>query len=634
MRLTRVHVKGFRCIKDLKVDFDALTALIGSGGVGKSAMLRAIDWCINERPSDAEDLFRGSEDADEIFVAVTFGALNQADREALGRYGTGETTTFTRTWRDGEAPKLSGSALVLPAFDKVRAASSAADRKKAYREIFESGEFALPDPMPTKVADVERDMARFEMENAQLCELRAEDASHLFGFAGGSALRQRFDYVLVDATVDASGSFGAGRDSALSRLLATIGELDEATKDEIAELQQKAADEIASRIGSARRESLDGIADGITRRVRDYVPAASIELREELLPLRPPEARPIVRVRESEGHATDVERQGHGLQRALVIALLQEVAETVRQTDQADDAAGDRGTLMLAIEEPELYQHPLQARALAQALSVLAADADEGGRRTVQIAYSTHSAHFVQRTLFESLRLFRRGEDASTRSTAADPSAVSQALVDAGMDGELGDQVRNTLAVTLQEAVFARAVLLCEGKTDAALMEALAERDRGFERDGIAVAVCWGKTILPIALAILKQLDIPTFVLFDADAGLDARLARKTSVTEDSRKAQIADVGRKNARLMVLCGEAEDEWPERAVRASCANFGDNLEADIKELWPELHTDRITVARDLGMKPKSEEAYRQAAARCGPPPDFFTSLLTAVRSLVP
>jgi hypothetical protein len=85
---------------------------------------------------------------------------------------------------------------------------------------------------------------------------------------------------------------------------------------------------------------------------------------------------------------------------------------------------------------------------------------------------------------------------------------------------------------------------------------------------------------------------------------------------------------------MVLCGEAADEWPERAVRASCANFGDNLEADIKELWPELHTDRIAVARDLGMKPKSEEAYRQAAARCGPPPGFFTSLLTAVRSLVP
>ena len=32
VRVTQVHIEGFRCLADLKVDFDDLTALVGSGG--------------------------------------------------------------------------------------------------------------------------------------------------------------------------------------------------------------------------------------------------------------------------------------------------------------------------------------------------------------------------------------------------------------------------------------------------------------------------------------------------------------------------------------------------------------------------------------------------------------------------
>jgi putative ATP-dependent endonuclease of the OLD family len=58
---------------------------------------------------------------------------------------------------------------------------------------------------------------------------------------------------------------------------------------------------------------------------------------------------------------------------------------------------------MLAIEEPELYQHPLQARTLAAALRDLARV--DSRTKTPQIAYSTHSEHFVHPTLFEDLRI-------------------------------------------------------------------------------------------------------------------------------------------------------------------------------------------------------------------------------------
>jgi putative ATP-dependent endonuclease of the OLD family len=58
---------------------------------------------------------------------------------------------------------------------------------------------------------------------------------------------------------------------------------------------------------------------------------------------------------------TQVERQGHGFQRAFVIAALKLLADTGRDHESP-------GVICLAIEEPELYQHPLQARVFASVL--------------------------------------------------------------------------------------------------------------------------------------------------------------------------------------------------------------------------------------------------------------------------
>lgn len=52
MRISQVRVQGYRCIEDLTIDFDELTALIGTGGVGKSAFLRALEWFFDDTSLD------------------------------------------------------------------------------------------------------------------------------------------------------------------------------------------------------------------------------------------------------------------------------------------------------------------------------------------------------------------------------------------------------------------------------------------------------------------------------------------------------------------------------------------------------------------------------------------------------
>ena len=632
MRLTSAHVQGYRCVKDEVIDFGDLTALVGSGGVGKSAFLRAIDWCINELPPDEADLHRDPEGnaAEAIVVTLTLNCLESHDRDVLGRYGVGETTTIVRSWRPGGEARISGSAYFFPGFDGARKAKGA-QRRRLYQDLYrqEGRVRGFPRPMAETVAEADEHMDRYERENPGECELRLAPAGHLFGFGGGRKLRECFEYVFVSADADALDAFGLGRGSPLSRLLTNIGGLDVTAQEEIDRLQRETQEKLSDIFGSARNEALKQIADGITERVRDYVPAAAVELEEALKPPRPPEAEPIVKVINDGGYPTDVERQGHGLQRTLVIAVLQELADALTANDSNGREPRPTKSLMLAIEEPELYQHPLQARTLAAALRDLARA--DSKTRAPQIAYSTHSEHFVRPTLFEDLRIVSRKDSGASSVVATDPGAVQRALKAVGLvDQER--QVRLTLASSLSQAVFAKAVVLCEGKTDAAMLEAVAAVDRPLEHDGIAIANCHGKSIIPIALAILAEFEIPTFVLFDADAQAKSRLEANGRLSGHAREKAIASIATKNEQLLALCGEPPAPWPIAEVRERSANFAGNSESDTCDIWPAFIQARDRVAGELGISVKSAETYRLAAEQAGDTPRFFIELITQVRAL--
>ena len=118
---------------------------------------------------------------------------------------------------------------------------------------------------------------------------------------------------------------------------------------------------------------------------------------------------------------TDLGRQGHGFQRAFIISVLEYLAE-------ADTTGTDanKPTLFLAIEEPELYQHPPRARHFFKTLATIA---DSG---SVQMAYATHSPYFVAPNRFDSVRIVRRephgDRGRGTGTTAANLSVVADRL--------------------------------------------------------------------------------------------------------------------------------------------------------------------------------------------------------------
>lgn len=617
MKISQAHIKGYRCLADLKVDFDDLTAFVGSGGAGKSTILNALDWFFHGGDLQERDLHRGADDADpvgEVMVAVTFSHLSNADREVLGSYVQGTTTTLTRSWTDGEGQKLSGNALVLPEFEQVRAVPGARDLRKAYVALHEEKGEELDLPAPARGAEeIKTRMEVWEREHPDRCELMTADARHLGGFTGTPLLASRFDYVLVSATAGAPEALSDSRGSVLEQLLSVVEELDEASRQQIQKLQSDAQDEIEDLVGKARGEELVSISSGVTKRVRDYFPGAAVKLEDEVAAPRPPQISVRALVSDRGGHPIDPDLQGHGLQRALVIALLHELAESDLKESEGNEGIEPR-TLMLAIEEPELYQHPLQARALAASLENLAGS---DGARAIQVAYSTHSPHFTRPVLFADLRLCRRQADGRASCVAADPDAISSAIASVGYGKDIAVSVEKALADSLREAIFARSVLLCEGDTDAAVLEGIAETQGGLDAEGVAVAPCGTKAAVIIAIAILTQLDIPFLALFDADAG-----------------KQDANQAKRNRQILELCEEEPKDWPDLEIRERSANFNDKLETDLAALWPNFDACRERIAEELGVKPgkKDDRVYRQAAAEASDPPLFLLDVLERVREL--
>jgi putative ATP-dependent endonuclease of OLD family len=94
--------------------------------------------------------------------------------------------------------------------------------------------------------------------------------------------------------------------------------------------------------------------------------------------------------------------------------------------------------------------------------------------------------------------------------------------------------------------VFAKAVLLVEGDSDAGLLHGVADREGGLDALGVAVVKGHGKRQLLLPWAILSELGVPNYFIFDGDAGLRDRMLAHGRDLVDAEAAQ-------EPRAMTIC---------------------------------------------------------------------------------
>jgi predicted ATP-dependent endonuclease of OLD family len=285
------------------------------------------------------------------------------------------------------------------------------------------------------------------------------------------------------------------------------------------------------------------------------------------------------------------------------------------------------------IEEPELYQHPLQARHLAATLRQLGSS----GGAPIQVLYATHSEHFVDTAHFESLRRFSKSAPAGhpiSGATAATLQGVATRLQGLIPPEEIPSRIRITMRRRVDEAVFARAAVVVEGPTDAAVLAGIAERRGGLDAAGIAVVAGWGKTGLLLPWAILEELGIPTYVVFDGDASIYNRLVG-SGKDEAAAIAEMEKARVNNRLILEALGEVPEDWPETKARERFAIFTDELEAELNDWdgWEEALAEARSSLEEF--REKSDDAYREAAVSLTTePPAVFSQILDAIFRLLP
>ena len=558
MRIEKLRIRNLRAAKDLAVTLDGTTALVGANGSGKSTILLALRVFFGAAQVTGEDYYDANTDED-IAITATFGCLGPAARERFSRYvgGDGGLEISCIVHWDGSkgVRTLHGTAPQNPDFAAVRSEARDAVAKPLYEALAGRPEYAaLPRAWPG-IRRARAALAEWEDGHPDRCR-RMLDGGQFFGPGGeGHAhLSGLVRLLYVPAVYDASEDAGGGANPALAALLditiqKILGEKEEyrGLPDEIKRVCKEAMD------ASGQSEVLR-LADALSSTLCGLAPGTHITILG-----RPPE--PSVGKAGFDVYLTEnlyqspVAGAGHGLQRALVMAVLHHLsraqadgesyaemayrhpshseearAALSRASGSAGDGDGDvrdAPTVVLAIEEPELYQHPTRVRHLASLLRSMPDRGLAGVPGPVQVVYTTHSPHFVFADSIGQIRLVSMRHDSrldpgTSAVASATPSDILEDMVRCGAaresDGAVDYSLLRAMGPAASEGFFASAVVLVEGPSDRIVLEAAAEaRGRSMDSLGVSVVPCESKSAMPLPIAVFRRFGIPVYAVWDAD---------------------------------------------------------------------------------------------------------------------
>jgi hypothetical protein len=426
-------------------------------------------------------------------------------------------------------------------------------------------------------------MIAWEQQHPEACA-RILDDGKFFGFRQvGQAKLERFTrFVLVPAVRDADQDAADSRGSPIYQLMELVVRSVLAQNEALTQFKARAQQEYGRLMSPDGVPQLHDLEARLTGVLRSYVPQAEVLL-EWLAPDQIEIPMPKAQVHLVEdGFTASVDRVGHGLQRAFILSLLQILAGSLYETGTAGEPTETVGRtavlpdLILAIEEPELYQHPSRQRYLCRVLRSLADGSIVGVARRTQVVYCTHSPLFVEISSFDNLRRFHKVPNpadpakplvTSVRSaTIAEVAATLGAIQDipprAPFTGEsLLSRLIPLMGPLVNEGFFGDAVVLVEGEEDrAAVLGCALLADIDLEAKGVAVVPCGGKTNLDKPLIIFQRLGIPTFVVFDSDS---------------AKGAEGHPAANRSLQRLVGLSEVQD-FPETQVSDSFAVFDPEL----------------------------------------------------------
>ena len=613
MNIREIRVKNFRSLRDAKLSCDHLTAIVGRNGTGKSSFLRALELFYDQTATATPDDFYNGNIDRAISITVTFSDLTPGALRLFSPYVHKGTLSITRVFSGEQGRnkgKYHGSRLRNEEFAPVRNAAGMRAVTAAYKAL----QVDQPDkygslPSVTRGADALAALDDWEDRHPEACS-PAPDEGQFFGFTGVEKgyLGKHTAFIRIPAVRDALSDATEARGSCMTQLMDKVVRGTLASRADVMSFEEEVKTRYVRLFDSSNLEELQGLESQLATTLGQYAPNAGITLDwSQLDGPRIPMPQAQVRLLE-DGYESAVGRAGHGLQRAFILTMLQHLVATHR-ADSREKAGGESGeaksdagsddlpSLVLAIEEPELYQHPSRQRHMASVLFDLAMGSIPGVAKRTQVIYTTHAPLFVGLDRVDQIRLLRKRSHQPKQPPVTTVHATSLTQVAEelwSISNRKGvkytaDTLRPRMQVLLtpwmNEGFFADVVVLVEGEGDRSALLAVGELEgHDMESMGICVVPCGGKRSLDRPTVVFRELGIPTYVIWDNDNG-----------TRDARPED-------NRHLLRLVDAEEQDWPAGVWDTHAALDG-NLERVLKREIPEGAFEALLSDRrdEFGMK---------------------------------
>jgi len=591
-------------------------------------MLRALGVFYDSNANYSAEDFYNKNVEEPIRITVTYEDLSGQEQDLYRSYIDNNLLTVEKVLtfpRDRTSQKYYGNVRRYLGFTNIRQANAIGDKRTAYRRQKEQEGFhELPELRGTcsgqEILDA---LQAWEAAHPELLEA-ARDEGQFFGFKEvGEARLERFTrYVFIPAVRDAGQDAEEGKGNVITELMDIVIRSAFESREDIREFKERTRNQYRQLVSPAEGlDELQQVERELSESLGLFAPGASLHINwdvSRMLSIPDPSASVEL---EEDDYCSPVDRVGHGLQRAFIMTMLQYLSLTQARLISCMDV-GENGaqaevdrqiavgpSIILGIEEAELYQHPTRQRHLANIFKGLSEHCPEG-LQNIQILYTTHSPLFVGLDRFECVRIFRRvveepGNPKAMKIIQANFNDIVRRKeeIDGVADGSYsvdGERARLKTLMTpwTNEGFFTEMVVLVEGEEDLAAITGTAQKAGvSFESEDIAIIPCNGKGNLPKAALIFEAFEIPAYLIWDGDKGKGA-----------NGKADI------NRSLLRLFQAEEHEFPPTKIEECFACFESNMTDLLKcEIGEETYQNILEEIKDEYGFQKNDQAMKNPSA---------------------
>jgi len=538
MMLSKLRIQGFRKHFDTTIVFSDSTFLIGENNVGKSSILYALDYLLNNKNKIPTDEYFSSTThigekkriADEVILTAEFSNLPVESKSWRGFRGrvllsddvpvgqTGLKFVYRKTFPVG-------TNAVIETLEYKKEIKACFKDCKTIQDYLDNGlsETSLTEEIKKidytkKLSTVERRLFELVEDIFDIDESQSEWVKNPGGIPQ-NVISKLPKYLLIpaqDKEDEITGSSGTLQ-STLNELFSEIRESSENYK-KAQEYLEKLSKELNP---DDQSTEISKMILELNTIVSDIFPNAGITASANLNDADKV-IKPIFNVELNSNVSTAAGLQGTGLIRSTVFALL-------RYKSLRDNRKATTGVrpLIIGFEEPEIYLHPNAINKMRDTIYGLAESENN------QIVCTTHSPYMIDiskkptQVLNNFWTVLKTDilSDEEVEMVESIPFNVTDEYMK--LQGDSKDYIKMILKIddTIAKSFFVKKVLVVEGDTEQVVLTETLNRMPAELKSSILsewhIVRARGKAAIIPLIRYLKSMSINIYVMHDGDFGVE-----------------------------------------------------------------------------------------------------------------